>query len=293
MLIPEPVPTRIGIFDSGIGGVLTAGKLARISGLELSCIADLAFYPYGDLSVGLVRDRALALSQHLLSKDIDSLVVACNTAEVAAIDVLRNYSSAPVLSTIEVTARSAAQLTQSGVVGVLGTTVTIQSRAYEHALADIDSQLDVWPIACPEFAFILFDEDRRARSVVLRLKRELAPAVARGLDTLVLGCTAYSLLTEHLEHVFGSSVTIVDSATELARAVGAQFSQGPGQLSGSGIDLTMTARSTAFESQALAVLGTSRKDCGWVQRSDAYLGTHFVLEVPGQLRPQSYNFDID
>ena len=210
----------IGVFDSGIGGLTVVKALRdRLPNETIVYLGDTARVPYGPKSPETVQRYALELAHMLMQKNAKALVVACNTVSSVALPLLTRKFSVPVVGVIEPGARAALQATRNQHVGVIGTRATIRSGAYEKALCAIDNNVRVSSRACPLLVPLieegLFDDDITDQIIV----RYLEPLLSDGIDTLVLGCTHYPLLSAALARVLGREITLVDSAQNCATAV--------------------------------------------------------------------------
>jgi glutamate racemase len=216
------VPERaIGVFDSGIGGLTVLKEILRfLPGEELLYLGDTARVPYGTKSPGTVLRYALEAAGFLVRRRIKMLVVACNTASSVAIAELEDRFSLPVIGVIEPGARKAASVTRSGRVGVIGTEGTIRSGAYTRAIHALDPAIEVFTAPCPLFVPLVEEGWADHQVADLAAREYLAPLIASGIDTLVLGCTHYPLLKKTLRQVLGPGVELVDSAEETALLVG-------------------------------------------------------------------------
>jgi len=210
----------IGVFDSGIGG-LTVVKALRdlLANENISYLGDTARVPYGPKSPETVQRYAVELAQMLMGRNAKALIVACNTVSSVALPLLTKKFSVPVIGVIDPGARAALQATRNRHIGVIGTRATIRSGAYEKAVRAIDNRVRVSSRACPLLVPLieegLLDDDVTDRMIV----RYLEPLLADGIDTLVLGCTHYPLLTGAITRVLSSEIMLVDSAQNCARAV--------------------------------------------------------------------------
>jgi len=209
----------IGIFDSGVGG-LTVQKaiLDRLPTLDTVYLGDTARVPYGSKSPEVVTQYSLRNARFLVAREIELLVVACNTASAVALPALRAALAIPVLGVVEPGARVAARATRSGRVGVIGTASTIASGAYQRALRAARPDVQVTAAACPLFVPLAEEgwtdpDDEVVRAVA---RRYLAPFAAAAVDTLVLGCTHYPLLARTIGDVMGRDVVLVSSGDETA-----------------------------------------------------------------------------
>ena len=213
----------IGIFDSGVGGLTVArAMLDQLPHEAVLYIGDTANGPYGPKPLAAVRAHALEVMDDLVDAGVKMLVIACNSASAAVLhDARERYTQRrglPVVEVILPAARRAAAATRNGKVGVIGTRATVTSRAYDDAFA-VASGIALTSQACPAFVELV-EAGRTSGPQVLAIARELlAPVVAAGVDTLVLGCTHYPLLTGVISYVMGEGVTLVSSAEETAKDV--------------------------------------------------------------------------
>lgn len=209
----------IGVFDSGVGGLTVFREIAAMLPHEtLIYLGDSARVPYGTKSPETIQRYALEAGRFLFSRDIKMFVVACNTASAAALPVLQEKMSVPVLGVIEPGARAAVAATR-GKVGVIATEGTVRSLAYSRAIARLDGNVEVNEQACPLFV-PLAEEGWANTHVALEVAEVyLRPLLDWGVDTLVLGCTHYPILRRTIHQVVGDEVRIVDSAETTARAV--------------------------------------------------------------------------
>ncbi|MEQ1692646.1 MAG: glutamate racemase [Gemmatimonas sp.] len=207
----------IGVFDSGLGGLTVVRALrARLPGESLIYVGDTARVPYGPKSPDTVRHYASQIADWLSDQGVKAIVVACNTATAHALAHLRETMVIPVIGVIEPGAQAAVAATRGGPIGVIGTTGTIASRAYERAIAAITPLQSVVTQACPLLVPLVEEgwTDRAATRLIVQ--EYLAPLIDARIDTLVLGCTHYPLLTRVIADVMGPDVRCIDSADETA-----------------------------------------------------------------------------
>jgi glutamate racemase len=209
---------RLGIFDSGVGG-LTVQKaiFERLPSLDTIYLGDTARVPYGSKSPEVVTQYSLRNARFLVAREVDLLVVACNTASAVALPALRKEFAIPVLGVVEPGARSAARASRSGRIGVIGTPSTIASGAYQRAIRAARPEAEVIARACPLFVPLAEEgwtdpDDEVVRAVA---HRYLAPLAHSGVDVLVLGCTHYPLLKGAIAKEL-PGVVLVDSAEAIA-----------------------------------------------------------------------------
>ncbi len=207
----------IGIFDSGVGGLTVARAiLDQLPNESTLYIGDTARGPYGPRPLAEVREFALETMDFLVSQGVKAIVIACNTASAAMLRDARERYSIPVIEVIQPAVRRAVAATRSGNVGVIGTRATIDSKAYVDAFAAAP-QLNITSIACPLFVEFVERGETSGTEITKVAREYLAPVMAAKVDTLVLGCTHYPLLTGVISYVMGEGVTLVSSAEETAK----------------------------------------------------------------------------
>jgi glutamate racemase len=216
---------RIGIFDSGVGGLtVQRALLEALPGADTIYLGDTARVPYGTKSAATVTLYSLRNARVLEAHGIDLLVVACNTASAVALPALRAALPVPVLGVVEPGARAAARASTGGRIGVIGTAGTIGSGAYQAAIRALRPEAVVVARACPLLVPLAEEGwtdpgDPLVRGVV---RRYLEPLAAERIDTLVLGCTHYPLLRAAIAAEL-PGVTLVDSAETVAAEVRARL----------------------------------------------------------------------
>jgi glutamate racemase len=207
----------IGIFDSGVGGLTVARAiLDQLPNESTLYIGDTARGPYGPRPLAEVRDFALETLDFLVEQGVKALVIACNTASAAMLRDARERYSIPVIEVIQPAVRRAVAATRSGRVGVIGTRATIESRAYLDAFAAAP-QLAIESIACPLFVEYVERGETSGEAITKVAREYLKPMIDADIDTLVLGCTHYPLLTGVISYVMGNGVSLVSSAEETAK----------------------------------------------------------------------------
>ncbi len=210
----------IGIFDSGVGGLSVFKEIRKLLPHEdIVYLGDTARVPYGTKSQETVLKYTIQNSLFLLDRNVKAIVIACNTASAYGLEALKGYYKVPVLGVIEPGARAAIAHTKNKKVGVIGTEGTVKSGAYTKAIKNLDQSLEVSAQSCP-LLVPLAEEGWFDGEVVQKiLQTYLQPLKAKGLDTLILGCTHYPLFKEAIASVLGPSINLVDSAIETALAL--------------------------------------------------------------------------
>ncbi|TSD57832.1 MULTISPECIES: glutamate racemase [Aeromicrobium] len=209
----------IGIFDSGFGGLTVArAVLDQLPHEPIVYLGDTARQPYGPKPIAEVREYALDCLDHLVREGVKALVIACNSASAAVLHDARERYDVPVIEVIVPAARRAVNATRNGRIGVVCTQATAISRAYDDAFA-ANPAIDVITQPCPRFVDFVEAGVTSGPELMSVAESYLRPVKESGVDTLVLGCTHYPLLTGVLSYVMGDGVTLVSSAEETAKDV--------------------------------------------------------------------------
>jgi len=209
----------LGIFDSGVGGLTVARAiLDQLPQESVLYVGDTARGPYGPLPLADVRRNALDVMDHLAGQGVKLLVIACNSASAACLRDARERYDVPVVEVVLPAVRRAAAATRTGRIGVIGTRATISSRAYDDAV-QAAPQIELTSVACPRFVDFVERGVTSGRQVLGLAEGYLRPLQDADVDTLVLGCTHYPLLTGVISLVMGDGVTLINSAEETAKDV--------------------------------------------------------------------------
>ena len=249
----------IGIFDSGYGGLTVArAVLDQLPHESIAYFGDTARAPYGPRPIAQTRSFALECLDRLVDHGVKVLVIACNTASAAVLHDARERYDVPVVEVIRPAVRRAVAATRNQRIGVISTQGTHQSGAYLDAFAAAP-QLDVSSVPCPRFVDFVEAGVTSGPEVIDTARQYLAPLSERGVDTLVLGCTHYPLLTGAISYVMGDEVTLVSSAEETAKDVYRVLADGdalrPADLPPPGHGFTTTGDAEEFRSLASRFLG--------------------------------------
>ena len=208
----------IGMFDSGFGGLTVArAVIDLLPHEEIVYLGDTGRYPYGPRPLFEVELFAHQIADHLVNElGAKVLIVACNTAAAAALDSLQERFDVPVVGVIDPGVRAVVSATGNGRVGVIGTVGTINSGAYQRAVADVAPDVELTALACPGFVEFVERGETSSEQVHVLAQRLLAPAVEAEVDSLLLGCTHYPYLARTIGDVMGRDVVLVSSADETA-----------------------------------------------------------------------------
>ncbi|MEC9465408.1 MAG: glutamate racemase [Myxococcota bacterium] len=218
----------IGVFDSGVGGLTVLKGIRRLLPAEsLNYLGDTARVPYGTKSPEVVGQYAHNSASFLIGLGAKALVIACNTASAVAVRRVREAFQIPVVGVIEPGAAEAVAATTHGRIGVIGTEGTIGSGSYQSAIKTKLASADVFTRACPLLVPLAEEDMIDHPATTLLLEEYLAPFIKHQVDTLVLGCTHYPLFHTRISEIVGPSVTVIDSATAVAKALQQELSTGP------------------------------------------------------------------
>ncbi len=209
---------KIGVFDSGIGGLTVLAELIKkLPEEEFYYLGDTARVPYGTRSPETVIRYARSCAHFLIKKGIKLLIIACNTASSYALDTIKRELSIPVIGVVEPGAKAVVKKTKNKKVGVIGTEGTINSQSYEKVIKKLAPDIHLYTKACPLFVPLVEEGWTEGEIPYLVIKEYLNPIMKEGIDTLLLACTHYPLLKKSIREVFeGTFFEIVDSAEETA-----------------------------------------------------------------------------
>lgn len=217
----------IGVFDSGVGGLSVLRAIrAALPGEDLVYVADSGHAPYGNQSADFITQRTLTVGRWLADSGAKAITIACNTATVVAASTLRAETHLPVVA-IEPAIKPAVALTRSGVVGVLATTQTIHSASVARLVAQHGGNVRILLQACPGLVEQVEQADVHSPRTEALLREFIAPLLAQGADTLVLGCTHYPFLRDLMAQITGPGVTLVDPAEAVARELARRLPNTP------------------------------------------------------------------
>jgi glutamate racemase len=214
----------IGIFDSGVGGLTVARAIIDLLPREsLIYFGDTARLPYGPRHLEEVRKFALEIMDGLVEEDVKVLVVACNSAASAALADARDRYAVPVVSVIEPGVKAAIAATRNGRIGLIGTHATVASRSYDAVVRATRPEVQLFSQACPRFVDFVERGDTTSDELVSLAAEYLEPLARSNVDTLILGCTHYPLLSGVLQYVAGDNVVLISSAEATATEVFARL----------------------------------------------------------------------
>jgi glutamate racemase len=219
----------LGVFDSGVGGISVLREIARLlPDLDLAYVADTAYVPYGTRPPEIIRERSLAITTFLIDRLASrAVVVACNTATTHAVDALRRtFPHTPIVG-MEPAIKPAAAASRSGIVGVLATGATLRGERFASLVERYTDDIELLTQPCPGLVEQVEAGDLDGDETVALLREYTEPMLARGADTIVLGCTHYPFLRDALQRLVGPEITVIDTGLAVARQVARVIADGP------------------------------------------------------------------
>lgn len=203
----------IGFLDSGVGGLSVVKEFMReLPNENILFIGDSARNPYGNRTKEEVIQYSRELSQFLLKKEIKMLVIACNTATAAALDLLKKELTIPVIGVIEPGSRSAVKHSKNGEIAVIGTVRTIESGEHQQHINALNPLAKVHSLAVPKFVDMVEDNELTGHHAEQVIEEELKGFKDTNIDTLILACTHYPLLANLIQNYFGEKIQLIDPA---------------------------------------------------------------------------------
>ncbi len=207
---------KIGIFDSGAGGLTVLKKLRKhLTGIEFYYLGDTARLPYGTKSSETIINYTLQNANFLIGKEIDVLIVACNTASAYSIPFLKKNINIPIYGVIKPGAKKAVKVSQNKRIGIIGTRATIMSNSYQEEIIKLCPQCNIFsnpaPLLVPLVEEGLIEGDIVEKIVSMYVE----PLLDNNIDTLILGCTHYPVMKKTIGKIVGEKVKLVDSATPI------------------------------------------------------------------------------
>ena len=212
------MPAPLGVFDSGIGGVSILLEIRKLLKSEdVIYFADSAWCPYGTKPVEQIRERTLKITDFLVSQNSKAVVAACNTACSAGLDLIRaKNQNIPVIG-VEPGVKPAQSITRNGKIGVLSTNQTLQGEKFFMLVEKFGNGVEIFTQPAPGLAELVDQGKKDGQETAELLGNYLRPLLAKGIDTLVLGCTHYPFLRGKIQEICGPSVILVDTGLAVAK----------------------------------------------------------------------------
>ena len=208
----------IGIFDSGVGGMTVARAVEQLlPEYPLLYLGDIARTPYGPKSPATIEEYSIENTRFLIKNGAKVIVIACNSASSVATRRLRKECKVPIFEVITPAVEKAVEESVGGRIGVIGTRATIESGLYERLIKEKNHNAKIFSRACPLLVSLVEEGWLNKRETKMILRRYLSYFKDHQIDTLVLGCTHYPLLTNLIQHRIGKRVTLMDSSKTTAQ----------------------------------------------------------------------------
>lgn len=216
----------IGVFDSGLGGLTCVKKIMQELPYEnIVYFGDTGRVPYGTRSKETVIKYSKNDVNFLLGKDVKMIVIACGTVSSTALGVLKAEYDVPIIGVVEATAEAAISATKNGRIGIIGTPGTIKSGAYEKYIAEKNKDIKTFKKACPLFVPLVENGHFETEVAKLITKEYLEEIKNEGVDTLILGCTHYPLLSKTIGEYMGENVKLINAGAEVAKSLKGKLSE--------------------------------------------------------------------
>lgn len=210
---------KIGIFDSGVGGLTVLKALTQtLPEANFVYFGDTARFPYGTKSPETLIKHSIEIVLFLLEKNVDAIVIACNTATSAALPVLQKHFSIPIIGIIEPAIEQALSSPNARCIGIIGTNALVRSQVYQQRLSQIP-QLVYWTKACPLLIAAIEENFDNTSIKQALLDHYLKPLKQKKIDTLILACTHFPLIKEEIQNAVGSNVRLIDPSYACAEKV--------------------------------------------------------------------------
>jgi len=208
----------IGVFDSGVGGLTVVKQLTgEMPNEDIVYFGDTARVPYGTKSPSTIKKFSIENVLFLMKHNVKLIIIACNTSSAIGLPFLSKYFSVPMIGVIKPGAKAAVRSTRNGRIGVIGTTATISSKAYENEIRAFNPKIRVYSKDCPLFVPLVEEGWAGDGIVDIAARKYLFPLKEKKIDTIILGCTHYPLLKSAIQKMMGKAVRLVDSAEETAK----------------------------------------------------------------------------
>ena len=210
----------IGVFDSGIGGLTVVKRISsNLPKEDIVYFGDTARVPYGSKSNSTVIEYSIQDAKFLINKNVKAIVVACNTSSSVALNDLRKSFNVPVIGMIEPGSQAALKATKNGRIGVIGTRATVNNKAYSNQIKKFNSDVQIFEKACPRFVPLAEEGWIKHKATYDIAEEYLKYLRDLKIDTLVLGCTHYPILSEVIQDVIGKNIRLIDSGIAAAEVV--------------------------------------------------------------------------
>lgn len=204
---------KIGVFDSGVGGLSVLREIRKILPNEsIYYVGDTGRVPYGNKSKDIILEYSREIVEFLMGKGVDIIVIACNTATIMAMNELKKEYNIPIVGVINGGVKTALNRSKTGKIGVLGTEATIKSREHEKKLKLENNGIEVFGVACPLLVYAVEEGLVEGRLLEEIIKMYLQGFV-KEVDTVILGCTHYPLIKDIINKIYPNLYLVDPSET--------------------------------------------------------------------------------
>jgi glutamate racemase len=218
VVLLEASNRAIGLLDSGVGGLTVALEIFKLMPEEnIIYFGDTLHLPYGTKDLNLVREYVEKIINYLIEeKKVKAVVIACNTATIAALDYVKKEFDLPIFGMSKSSAIRAVELSRNQKIAIIGTEGTVKSGAYQNAILEINSEAELFAKACPKFVDLVEEGKFDGDEVQITARNYLKSLIEAEVDSLILGCTHFPYLTPILSRVMGENVRLINPAHEIA-----------------------------------------------------------------------------
>lgn len=209
----------IGVFDSGLGGLTAVKEIMHLLPNEnIVYFGDTGRVPYGSRSPQTLYKYVAQDIRFLKQFDIKMIAVACGTASTVVLPEMENIG-VPITGVVDEAARSAVNLSKNKKIGVIATQATVKSGAFERRIKAFCSDFEVYSVSCPLFVPLVENGHTDTEVAYMVAKEYLLPLKEKNIDTLILGCTHYPLLTDTIRKVMGEDISLISSGAQMANYI--------------------------------------------------------------------------
>ena len=256
---------KIGIFDSGIGGISILQQLIQLPGLELFYAADTAHVPYGKRSNQEIKDLSHTIIEFLvLQQHVELIIIACHTVSAIALDYLKEqFPSIKFIGMVDLVIEQATKITQSGRIGIIATKATISSKIHKKRILELNQHLQVFDQACPRLASTIEKDYANSTKITTLLHHYLRFLLKNNIDTLILGCTHYALIKNNIQNAIGPNIILISADQTITTAINPLISP---LLSASTIQWFVTGNCTLFKNTITSLLPTKNEPINKIKK---------------------------
>ena len=211
---------KVGIFDSGIGGFTILNSLLKTrKDVEVFYLADTKRIPFGNKNFKEIRSISKEICTFFEDKNLDALLIACNTTNACALDILKDKLNIPCFDLIN----SVSEIVSKQIIGVLATQTTVKSSYYKNAISSKKDNLKIFQQECPEFVSEIEREELNLNKLNFLSDLYLRPLLNKNVQELILGCSHYPLIYDILRKKIDSNIKIIDPSEALIKKFNESF----------------------------------------------------------------------